>query len=97
MSTRRRLTLVGLALLMLLAALAVFLLSRVDVKSRFEALASDATGLEVAVEGSATIRLFPNVHVALNEVTLKKRESQIASLGEADIGLAFWPLLRRKP
>jgi AsmA protein len=88
--------LIVLALLVLLAALAVFLLSRVDAKSRFEALVSEVTGLEVAVKGSVSIGLFPTPHVALKEVTLKNKESRIASVGEADIGVAFWPLLRRQ-
>jgi uncharacterized protein involved in outer membrane biogenesis len=96
MSTRLKLTLIALAPLVLLAALAVFLLSRVDAKSRFEAAVSEATGLEVAVKGNVSIGLLPSLHVALKEVTLKNKGSQIASLGEADVGVALWPLLRKQ-
>jgi hypothetical protein len=96
MSRRLKLALAILVLLALLAALVVVLLSRVDAKSRFEAVVSEATGLEVAVNGNVSIGLFPSPHVALKEVTLKNRESQIASLGEAAIGVALWPLLRRQ-
>ena len=96
MSRRLNLTLIVLASLALLAAVVVFLLSRVDAKSRFEAMVSEATGLEVAVEGNVSVGFLPTPHVTLKEVTLKNKESQIASVGEADIGVAFWPLLRKQ-
>jgi len=96
MSRRLKLTLMILVPLVLLGALVALLLSRVDAKSRFEAMVSEATGLEVAVKGNVSIGLFPTPHVALKEVTLKNRESEIASVGEADIGVAFWPLLRKQ-
>jgi AsmA protein len=83
-------------LLVLLSFLAAFLLSHMNVKSWFEVLISDATGLKVAVNGGATVSLYPNLHVALTELTLKKGESQLASLSEADIGVALWPLLRKQ-
>jgi uncharacterized protein involved in outer membrane biogenesis len=96
MTTRLRLTLIVLTALLLLAALAVFLLSRVDTKSRFEAVVSEATGLEAAVDGAVAIGFFPTLHVALKDVTLKNKELQIASIGEADVGVELWPLLRRQ-
>ena len=96
MSTRLKYMLIVLALLVLLAGTAVLLLSRVDMKLRFEALASEVTGLQVAVHGGASIGLFPTPHVALQAVTLKNMESPIASVGEADIGVEWWPLLLRR-
>ena len=55
MSRRLKLTLIILVLLVLLAALVVVLLSRVDATSRFKAVVSEATGLEVAVNGNVSI------------------------------------------
>ena len=89
-------TLIVLAPLVLLGAVAVFLLSRVDTKSEFETVASDATGLDVAVKGKVSIGLFPIPHATLKDVTLKNKESQIVSANEADVGVEFWPLLRKE-
>jgi uncharacterized protein involved in outer membrane biogenesis len=36
------------------------------------------------------------VYVALKDVSLKNNLSQIASVGEADVGVEFWPLLRKQ-
>ncbi|HWZ62730.1 MAG TPA: AsmA family protein [Steroidobacteraceae bacterium] len=91
-----RTVLIVLAPLMLLLAVAVFLLSRVDTKSEFEMVASDATGLDVAVNGNVSIGLFPIPHATLKDVTLKHKESQIVSASEADVGVEFWPLLRKQ-
>jgi uncharacterized protein involved in outer membrane biogenesis len=91
-----KITLVILVPLVLLVAVAVFLLSRVDTKSEFEAVASDATGLDVAVKGKVSIGLFPTPHVQLKDVTLKNKESQIVSASEAAVGVEFWPLLRKQ-
>jgi hypothetical protein len=88
--------LVVVGAIVLLVGVAALLLSRVDTKSRFEALASDATGLDVTVKGSVSIGLFPTLHVALKNVTMNSKESQIASLGQADVDLEFWPLLRKQ-
>ena len=66
-----RITLIVLAVLLLPAALAVVLLSRLDIESRFEAFASQATGLEVAARGGASLHLFPTVRVVLRDVTVK--------------------------
>ena len=87
-----------LAPLLLLVAVAVFLLSRLDVQSRFVEMATEATGLDVAVNGRVSIGLLPAPHVTLKDVILKSNKSpasQVASFGEGNVGVAFWPLLRR--
>lgn len=91
-----KVTLIVFAALVLVTGVAVFLLSRVGIQSGFKAFASEATGLEVAVKGGVSVGLFPTLHVRLKDVTLKNKESQIASLGEADVGVEFWPLLRKQ-
>jgi len=88
--------LIVLVPLALLAAVVVFPLSRAITKSRFEAVASDAIGLDVVIRGSVSIGLLPTLHVVLKGVTVKNGESQIASLGEADVGVELWPLLRKQ-
>ncbi|MEQ1579531.1 MAG: AsmA family protein [Steroidobacteraceae bacterium] len=90
-------SLIALAALVLLLAIATALLSSVDVKSRVEVFASQATGLTVAVGGKASVGLLPTLHVVLQGVTVRNADAEIASVGEADIGIAAWSLLRQQP
>lgn len=80
----------------LLAALATIMLSRVDAGSRVEELASQATGLTVVVSGKTSVRLLPTMHLVLHDVTVRNAGSEIASIGEADVGLSLWQLLRQR-
>jgi hypothetical protein len=89
-------SLFALATCVLLLVIASVWLAGMDVRSRVEALASEATGLSVAIAGEASLGLFPSVHVALQGVTVRNAAAPIASVGEADIGLALWPLLRQQ-
>ena len=91
-----KVTVIVFAALALVAGVAAFLLSRVDVRSRFEALVAEATGLDVAVKGGVSIGLFPTLHVRLKNVTLKNKGAPIASFGKADVGVEFWPLLHKQ-
>lgn len=86
----------SLAALLVLVIVASVLLSRVDVRSRVEGFASEATGLTVAVGGKASVRLLPTLHVALQGVSVRNGPAEIASIGQADLGIAAWPLLRRQ-
>ncbi len=96
MSKSLKITSIVIAALASFAALAAWLLSRVDTKSRFEAVASAATGFEVIAQGGVAIRLFPALRVTLKDVTLRNGEALIAAVGEADVGVQFWPLLRKQ-
>lgn len=92
---RRAWLLTALSVPVLLALLAAVFVARVDVASQVVAAVQGATGLD-AVVGSASFRLDPTAHVALKSVRLTGKGLEIASVGEADVGLAFWPLLRRR-
>src|SRR5215831_12585274 len=80
----------------LLLGEAAWMLSRVDVKSKFEAIASQATGLQVNVNGETSIKLFPMLHVSLNTVTARKNDQEIASIGVADVSAEYLPLLHKE-
>ena len=82
--------------LLALIALAAVVLSRLDVKSRFEALASDATGMQVTVGGRVKVRVFPALHVTLEDVHMRNRGAQVASIGAADVAVAIVPLLYKQ-
>jgi AsmA protein len=96
MSKAIKITSITLASLLIVIGIAVFLLSRVDTQGRFEALATDATGLTVKANGGVSVGLLPTLHIALKDVTVRTDNSTIVSIAQADVGLAFWPLLRRQ-
>lgn len=94
MTNRGRLSLIALGACALLLAIATAWIARVDVRSDVEGFASRATGLSVAVAGQASLGLLPTLHVTLKDVTASNGGSRVAAIGEANIGLALWPLLR---
>jgi uncharacterized protein involved in outer membrane biogenesis len=83
----------------LLVFIAVALILFVDAnayKSRLEATASGALGMEVSVDGQLRIGFFPGVHVTLEDVHIRNRGADIVSAKEARVGVALLPLLRKE-
>ena len=82
--------------LLALVAVAALVLSRLDLKSRFETLASDTAGMQVTVGGKVQVRMFPLLHVTLQDVHLRNRGAQVAAIGQADVAVALLPLLHKE-
>jgi len=65
----------GLLALLVLAAAALLLFVDVNAyKSRLEAVASDALGMDVRIGGRLGIGFFPDLHVRLDDVHIRKPE-----------------------
>ncbi len=96
MSRRQKITVIAFAALALFVAIAALVVSRIDIKPRFESIASRAIGMDVAVSGNVSIHLLPQPHVRLEGVTIKNAKAEIARVRDADLGLEFWPLLRQR-
>lgn len=87
----------GLVGILLLAALAVMLLVNSDAyKSRAEAEASDASGMNVTVEGQLRIGVVPGLHVTLENVRIRNRGTEIAFVKEADLAIELLSLLQQE-
>ena len=87
----------GVAGALLLAALAVMLLVDVDAyKPRAEAAASDALGMNVAIEGGLRIGIIPGLHATLENVRIRNRGIEIAFIEEAELAIELLPLLRQE-
>ncbi len=72
---------------------AAFFLVDVDArKSGLEAAASQALGMDVTVGGRAGIRLFPRLHVTLDDVHVRNGGVDIAAAARVDLGIAVLPL-----
>ncbi len=82
--------------ILLCAGAGIWLLSRLDVKAQFEAAASEATGLQIVVQGDVNITLVPALHARFTRLSVRNRGTPFASIGEADVGVEFLPLLRRE-
>lgn len=80
------------ALAGLLALLAVAMLFFVN-KTRLEAAASEALGMDVEVGGRAGIGFFPSLHVTLEDVQMRNRGVDFISAEQADFGIDLLPLL----
>jgi uncharacterized protein involved in outer membrane biogenesis len=83
------------AIAVLLATVAVFVL-RANAKSRVEAMASEALGMEVHVGGTLAIGFLPGLHLALSDVHVRQRGAEVASAGEVDLEIELLPLLRKE-
>src|SRR5580658_329234 len=85
-----------------LAATAVLLVTvaavalRANARSRMEAMASEALGMEVHVGGTLAVGFLPALHVAMADVRVRQRGAEVASAEEVDLGIELLPLLRKE-
>ena len=82
---------VGL-LILVAAALLVF----IDInayKPQLEVAASRALGMEVRVDGRLGIGFVPGLHVTLQDVNIRNRDTDLASAKQASLGIDLLPLL----
>ncbi len=71
----------------------------VDIKTyqpRLEALASEALGMEVRVDGRLGLSIFPGFHVWLEDAHIRNRGAEIVSTRKASLGIDLLPLLRQE-
>jgi len=84
----------GLVVLLVLVAVALLLFVDANAyKSRLEAAASEALGMEVRVGGRVGIGFFPGVDITLQDVNIRNRGADLASAKQASLGIDLLPLL----
>jgi AsmA protein len=87
----------GLAGLFVLAAAALVLFVDANsYKPRLETAASKALEMDVEVGGQLGFRFSPGLSVILNDVHIRKRGADVISAGQARLGIALSPLLRKE-
>jgi uncharacterized protein involved in outer membrane biogenesis len=84
------------AFLVLAAAALVFFVDVNAHKPRLETAASETLGMEVRIGGRMGIGLFPGFHVALEDVRIRKRGTDLVSARKAALGIELLPLLRKE-
>jgi AsmA protein len=86
----------GVVGVLVLVGAVVLLVLGVNAKRHVQTLTSDALGMEVNVGGRLDIGFFPSFHVAMENVQIRNRGSEVASAAEASLGIALLPLLHRE-
>ena len=80
--------------LLVLAGAAIVLLVDVNAhKPRIETAVSDALGMEFRIRGKAGLRLFPSAGIALSDVRLRNRGTDLATAETLRVGVRLLPLL----
>ncbi|MEJ2691421.1 MAG: AsmA family protein [Deltaproteobacteria bacterium] len=64
-------------------------------KARLETAASNALGMEVKVDGRMGFGFAPGLFVTLKDVHIRNRGADVASAGEARLGIDLLPLLKK--
>ena len=62
-------------------------------KSRLEAAASEALGMEVSVDGRLGVRFFPGLLITMKDVHIRNQGADIVSAGSAWLWIDLFPLL----
>lgn len=84
------------AFLVLAAAALVFFVDVNAHKPRLETAASDALGMEVRIGGRMGIGLFPGFHIALEDVLVRSRGTDLLAAKNASLGIELLPLLHKE-
>jgi AsmA protein len=82
-----------ITLCLIVSLVLYFIIDLDSYRPRIETAASDAVGFDVIIKGKMGFVLLPALHVSLNEVKIKGRETDIASLEKVKISLKLLPLL----
>lgn len=86
-----------LVALLVLAGVAILVLVDVNAhKPRIETAVSDALGMEFRILGKARLRLFPSASIALSDVRLRNRGTDLATAETLRVGVKLRPLLDRR-
>ena len=91
----------ALAILLLLLAIAGYLIATFDVnehKARLTNIVKEKTGRELSLPGALRLKIFPQIRLELDRAILLDRGSQqaFASIESVKLSLRPWPLLRRQ-
>jgi AsmA protein len=83
--------------LLVLAGIAVVTLVDVNAhKPRIESAVSDSLGMEFKILGKARLRLIPSAAIALSDIRLRNRGTDLATAGTLRVGVQLFPLLSRR-
>jgi uncharacterized protein involved in outer membrane biogenesis len=86
----------GVVALIVVAAIAALLVFDINAyKSEFEAAASDATGLDVRINGKMGLSFFP-FGISASDIHVADKRGEVLSLERLKVGVEIIPLLRKQ-
>ncbi len=65
-------------------------------KPRIEAAVSDATGMDVRINGKIRLMIFPGAGVTIEDILIQNRDADVASIKKAEVKIKLLPLIIRK-
>jgi uncharacterized protein involved in outer membrane biogenesis len=83
------------ALIVMAAIVSVLLFDINSYKTHFETAASEATGLDVMINGKMGLSFFP-FGISAHDVHVDSKKGEILSLEKLKLGVAFIPLLKKQ-
>ena len=95
-SKRILLAAAGVAGVALLATIALIAHLVATAEPRVAAMAAQALGMDVTIDGGVTVSVRRGLRVALKDVHLRKCGVDVGAVREADVGVAVLPLLHRE-
>ena len=84
----------GVVGVLVLVGAVVLLVLGVSTRRHVQTRASDALGMEVTVGGRLNVGFFPSFHIAMENVQIRNRGSEVASAAQAGLWIELFPLLQ---
>lgn len=85
-----------IGLLVIAAVVLVFFVDANAYRSRMEAAASSALGMQVNIDGRLGLALFPGLQITLDSVHVRNKGIDVAFARQARLGIELFPLLHKK-
>src|SRR5690606_40362581 len=95
--TFRRITLIALAVLLLLAVIATLVISRIDTNTYRDALeqaVAERLNATLDIGGPLTLRWFPSPGASAERLSLMQGDTEVASADNAEVSLSWATLWR---
>lgn len=97
-SIKKSLLILGVSIAAIVLAVVIFA-HTVDInpyKPRIEAAVSDATGMNVRINGQIKLMIFPGAGVTLGDILIQNRDVDVVSAKKAEVRIKLLPLIIRK-
>ncbi len=82
--------------LLLVAFILIQVVDANTYKAELEAAISDLLGMEIAIDGRLRMGLLPGFHIALEDVHLRNRGTEVIAAEAVNVGVELLPLLANK-
>jgi hypothetical protein len=95
---RKTFVVLAAAVLLIILAAVIFILNfdLNSYKPRIEAVVSEATGMDVSIDGRINLAIFPETGVSIEDISIRSEGKDVARAKNVRVGLSLRHLLRRE-